>query len=458
MTSTISTELLLKYHKPTPRYTSYPTAPEWEPLKPASYETKLKQFADSHSPLSLYVHIPFCKSMCLFCGCSVVLNRKQEKEEEYVRYLQKELSLLSQWLKKTKIHQLHFGGGTPTKLSIPLLELLWKSLNETFSIDLSKEIAIEVDPRTVIEDGGEKLRLLRSLGFNRISFGVQDTNPQVQEAIKRRQTKEMSQKTYFLARELGFRGINLDLIYGLPFQTLASFQETIDDILQLRPDRIALFSYAKVPWLKPHQKAIPEETLPSTEEKFKIYAYARKRLIEDGYLAIGMDHFCLEEDELALCYRTKTLQRNFQGYSSLLAEDQIGIGMSSIGYLQQGYFQNAKELKSYYGLLDTNVLPIQRGKILSKEDLLRKWTIHTLMCSFELSKSQFEGIFCVPFDTHFAACLPHLTHLEEEGLLCNQKDKLSVTPLGELFIRNIAVLFDAYYPIEIPQQRFSNSI
>lgn len=457
--SRIDPKLLYKLNRPAPRYTSYPTAPEWDSLSPSIYADRLNRLAEIDSPLSLYVHIPFCQSMCLYCGCSVVLNRKLENEVRYVDYLIKEIEMIASRLgKRQKVMQLHFGGGTPTKLSIPLFDRLFQKIKTSFAIDQAQEIAIEIDPRTVIEDQGAKLRFLRNVGFNRVSFGVQDTNPKVQEAVKRRQSLEMTRKTYRLARELGFKGVNIDLIYGLPFQTKESFSETVSHILEMRPDRIAFFSYAKVPWLKPHQKAIKDKTLPSAEEKFEIYADARERFVQNGYVAIGMDHFALENDEIATCFRNKTLQRNFQGYSVKLAEEMLSFGVTSIGFVQNVYVQNLKDLPAYYSALDQDVLPVHRGKILSLEDLLRKWVIHTFMCNFELDKDLFHERFHCSFDAHFLDAKKELDQYEANGLLMNTPSKLVATPLGELFIRNLASSFDAYLNPFSKHQKFSQTI
>lgn len=455
--SAIDPALLLKLNKPAPRYTSYPTAPEWGPLSARTYTHKLQALKATQLPLSLYFHVPFCKTMCLYCGCSVVLNRKSENEELYVDYLCKEIDLVTAHLGTgQKARQVHFGGGTPTKLSIPQFTRLYSKIQSSFAIDYSGEVAIEIDPRTVLDDEGEKLRFLRSLGFNRVSFGVQDTDSRVQEAVKRRQSLEMTQQTYEHARTLGFKGINIDLIYGLPHQTCKTFATTVEHILDMRPDRISLFSYAKVPWLKPHQKALPDSTLPSVEEKFQIYAHARHRFVQEGYVAIGMDHFSLAEDEIALAYHTKTLQRNFQGYSLKLAEDMLSFGASSIGYAQDTYVQNLKELPAYYAALDANQLPIHRGKILSAEDHLRKWVIHTLMCDFELDKRVFHQRFHTKFDIHFKDVL--LEPLESDGLIVNNHEKIVVTELGELFVRVVAMAFDAYANKPSEKPKFSLSV
>ncbi len=445
---------LSKFNRPAPRYTSYPTAPEWSDLSPAVYREKLLALTDS--PLSLYFHIPFCKSMCLYCGCSVVLNRKAENEERYVDYLMQEIDLVTSLTGRKKVVQLHFGGGTPTKLSIPLFARLFEKICSAFEIDFSKEVAIEIDPRTVMEDEGAKLRFLKKLGFNRVSFGVQDTNSEVQEAVKRRQSLEMTRWTYDLARALNFDGVNIDLIYGLPYQTPLTFEQTITDILEMRPDRIALFSYAKVPWLKKHQLAIKDETLPSSEEKFEIYAEARRRLIESGYVAIGMDHFALEEDEMTHCFRTRALGRNFQGYTAQLAGEMLGFGVTAIGCARDTYVQNLKDLPAYYAALDHGELPVQRGKVSTEEDLLRKWVIHTLMCTFELDKNEFEKRFEHSFDSHFAEVQERLAQHEADGLVLNTPDKIIVTELGELLIRVVATSFDAYF--DQGHKKFSQTI
>jgi len=445
---------LLKFNYPAPRYTSYPTAPEWGDLTPETYQQKLQ--ALKAKPLSLYFHIPFCKTMCLYCACSVVLNRKAENEERYVDYLMREMDLVTALIGRKKVVQLHFGGGTPTKLSIPLFARLFEKIRSAFEIDFSKEVAIEIDPRTVTDDEGEKLRFLRKLGFNRVSFGVQDTNPKVQEAVKRRQSLEMTRWTYQLARQLGFEGVNIDLIYGLPFQTVATFHQTVSDILEMRPDRIALFSYAKVPWLKKHQRAIKEETLPSPEEKFAIYGEARTRFVESGYVAIGMDHFALKEDEMARSFHDHTLGRNFQGYTAHPPENMLGLGVTAIGCVQDTYVQNIKDLPSYYAALDAGRLPIERGKVSTDEDLLRKWVIHTLMCRFELDKEEFATRYGRPFDMHFVEVHEKLAELEAEGLILNTPQKIVATKLGELLIRVVAMSFDAY--VKQGNKRFSQSV
>lgn len=431
--------LLAKWNRPVPRYTSYPTAPQFYPVDEKTYRERLEKIK---SPVSVYIHIPFCKTMCLFCACSVVLNRKPEKQKAYLEMLFKEIELLP--FQRKEMAQLHLGGGTPTSLTEEEFELLMQKLKTRFVWEKGAELSIEIDPRTVWADRGKKLKALKRLGFNRVSFGVQDLDPKVQEAVRRRQSEEMTKVTYAMAREIGFEGINLDLIYGLPYQTAEQFAKTAEEILKMRPDRIAFFSYAKVPWLKPHQKAIADETLPSHEEKFQIYVETRKKFMNRGYEAIGMDHFSVPEDPLMRAYREKRLMRNFQGYSIKLAEDMIGLGVTSIGFVGGGYFQNEKTIETYKASLGKKSLPVQRGYLLTKEDALRRWVIQSLMCHFEVDKREFAKIFGKDFDEHFAKERDKIKTLKEENLLEETSTHIIPTPLGRLFIRLIAAAFDAH--------------
>ncbi|MDE3045378.1 MAG: oxygen-independent coproporphyrinogen III oxidase [Verrucomicrobiota bacterium] len=434
-------EDLKKWDRPVPRYTSYPTAPQFIALGEEVARERLQAFDATERPLSLYVHIPFCKTMCLFCGCSVVLNRRPERQASYVEALLREIEGTAKcFSKKREVSQLHLGGGTPTSLTEEELARLMETLHRCFSFSEKAEISIEIDPRTVLADKGKKLETLRQLGFNRVSFGVQDLDPRVQEAVKRRQSAEMTFQTYAKAKELGFVGINIDLIYGLPLQTPASFRETAKALMELKPDRIAFFSYAKIPWIKEHQKAIREEDLPSTEEKFQIYVEAREIFLEAGYTAIGMDHFARKEDELTLAYQEGRLTRNFQGYSVQKADDMLGIGITSIGYLSGAYLQNVKTLEEYHERIEKGMLPIFRGCVLSEEDHRRRWVIQELMCRFRIDKEAFEKTFGLSFDLHFAkekTLLDPLLAEEDCG-------EVRATPLGRLFIRLLAACFDQY--------------
>ena len=313
---------------------------------------------------------------------------------------------------------------------------LMEALQKQFIFTPDAEISIEIDPRTVFADKGRKLVHLKKLGFNRVSFGVQDLDPAVQEAVKRRQTEEMTVETYLHARALGFEGINIDLIYGLPLQTAASFRKTAQTMIELKPDRIAFFSYAKVPWLKSHQKAISEEDLPSEKEKFQIYVESREAFMKGGFTAIGMDHFALDSDSMAAAYRTGNLYRNFQGYSVQKAEDLLGLGLSSIGYLEGAFFQNVKTLEEYASRISLGKLPVFRGIVLSPEDLFRRQVIQDLMCRFRLDKSLLS---------FFQKERPQLDQLISEGLAEEDDQEFRATPLGRLFIRLIASAFDAYF-------------
>lgn len=454
----VTVEMLTRLDRPLPRYTSYPTAPSWGDMGSRQYREALQRFDQEPRSLSLYLHIPFCRSMCLYCGCSVVLNRRPENEGRYVDYLLREIDLVAECLQGVHpVGQVHLGGGTPTQLSEPLMERVVRRLRERFQFAADAEVAIEIDPRTVVEDNGSKLRHLKHLGFNRVSFGVQDTDPRVQEAVKRRQSYEMTRDTYLLACELGFHGVNVDLIYGLPHQTVATFSETVRKITELKPSRIALFSYARVPWLKPHQKAIPEDALPSTEEKFAIYVLARNYFLDNGYVGIGMDHFALEDDEIARAYRNGKLYRNFQGYTVRRAEDMIGLGITAVGDIGGGYFQNVKELSQYYAILDRGELPTARGLLLQPQDVQRRWVIQQLMCHFALDKQLFAQRYGEPFDDCFSVESAALRELEQQGLVVNSSSHLSVTQIGRLFIRHVAAAFDAYLS-KPGERRFSQVV
>ncbi len=435
-----------------PRYTSYPPAPFWEEMDHETYERALGAFAQSGQPVSLYVHIPFCKKRCLFCGCHVVLNRKEEVVERHVSYLKKECDLLARFFSKNyPLRLLHLGGGTPTHLSNAQMESLINHLKTRFAFKEDAELSIEIDART-IEDPS-KLPMLRTLGFNRLSFGVQDTNEKVQRAVKRDQSLACTRAGYTAARGLGFSSICVELIYGLPFQTKKSFEHTIDDVIAMHPDRIALYSLANVPWLKPHQKAIGEENMPSPSLKLALYLHARLELMRAGYTTIGMDHFALPHDSLARARKEKSLIRCFQGYTTSGMDQLIGLGVSSIGYINNAYFQNEKKLNLYESIVDSEILPIVRGRLLSEEDVMRKWTIQALMCHFEINKSLFNERFGISFDSYFQH---ELSALPQE-LISNNAELLLASESGRLFIRNVASHFDAYYHRNKTKQ-FSHSI
>ena len=424
-----------------PRYTSYPPIPFWEECGSEAYEHALIQHAKTKRALSLYVHIPFCKKRCLFCGCHVVLNRKEEVATRYVGYLKREADLVKgHFPKGYPVRLLHLGGGTPTHLTNEQMGELVEHLKNSFVFLENAELSIELDARTLEEDP-TKLPFLKELGFNRVSFGVQDTNERVQRAIHRNQSFETSQKAVAKARHLGFESICIELIYGLPFQTKKSFHQTIQDITSMRPDRLALYSFASVPWIKPHQDAIGKENMPTPSLKLALYVQAREALRRAGYLPIGMDHFALPSDRLALAKKRGALVRCFQGYTTEGMDENVGLGVSSIGFFNGSYFQNEKELNAYESAIDSGNLPASRGKNLSLDDSVRKWVIHRLMCLFTIEKKEFEERFGHPFDLYFEKELASMP----SDLVIHMPNQLLVTEKGHLFIRNVASCFDAYY-------------
>lgn len=437
----------MRTNVPVPRYTSYPTVPFWEERESEAYTRSLLEYAKRGRPLSLYVHIPFCKKRCLFCGCHVILNRKEGVANRYVRYVNKEIDLLKGLFPNGyPVRLLHLGGGTPTHLTNRQMGALVGHLKESFVFLKDAEQSVELDART-LEADGTKLPFLKELGFNRVSFGVQDTNELVQRAVHRDQSLETTRKGYAQARRLGFKSICIELIYGLPFQTKRSFHQTIQEVISLRPDRIAMYSFANVPWIKPHQEAI--RNIPTPTLKLALYVHAKEELLRAGYLSIGMDHFALPSDELA----TGTLVRCFQGYTTEGMDENIGLGVSSIGFFNDEYFQNEKDLSRYESIVDSGHLPAARGKTLSEDDTLRKWVIHRLMCLFRVDKREFALRFGLSFDLYFEKELSSLSSDE----VINTPDQLQVSENAQLFIRNVASCFDAYYH-QRDRVQFSQSI
>jgi oxygen-independent coproporphyrinogen-3 oxidase len=455
---TITAELVQKLSKPGPRYTSYPTAPEWKAWDtPQSYIRALNLLGQSDHSVSLYVHIPFCPKMCYYCGCNVVIRKSNTNVgDEYIDYLEKELQLVTGHIdKKTTLKQVHLGGGTPNFLSSDQLRRLWALITTFFNIDPDAEIAIEIDPRTIHID---QLHTLKELGFNRISMGIQDFDPTVQDVINREQPFDMVQELIGNLRALNFTSINMDLIYGLPNQTLDSFSETIKKVISLNPDRIALYSFAYVPWLKSHQKLLVEKDIPAGKEKLDLFLDARDRFLKSGYDAIGMDHFAKKTDDIAKAYATGTLHRNFMGYTTKPADDYIGIGVTAIGYVSETFSQNTHELKDYYDALDRDVLPSVKGLVLGPDDLIRQWIIKQFMCAFQLDKTAFSKKFLCDFEDYFEDELLHLNRCEEEGLVTQTPTHIYITDLGRFFIRNVAMGFDAYLQKSQTQKKFSNTI
>ncbi len=454
----IDRDIIRKLDKPGPRYTSYPTAPEWSnEIRADFYQQRLRDFGKTSKTLSMYIHIPFCESLCYFCACNVVIRKNEEKYgEEYLGHLFKEIDLVSQAIGAKKIiRQLHWGGGTPSFLNELQMQRLFHRVKNHFEIDFEGEIAIEVDPRRVTFS---KVQLLRELGFNRISIGVQDFDDRVQQNIHRIQPFTVVEQFQEWCREFKFQSVNFDLVYGLPFQTVDSFAETVKKTIQLKPDRIALYSFAHVPWLKKHQKKLAKDYLPSNDQKIDIFLKARKLFLQNGYEAIAMDHFALKDDELAKAFQQGQLYRNFMGYTIKPADEYIGLGNSAIGYLEGTYFQNYKTLPEYLRFLKQNQLPIERGKILSEDDLIRQWVINSLMCQFQLDKYEFSNRFHYDFDEYFKEEQKHIGNCQNDALLKCRDHILIVTDLGKIFVRNICMGFDWYLRQKDAHKLFSQTV
>ena len=441
--------LLRQYDRPGPRYTSYPTAVEFnESFDEAAYRGRLEAAsAAPDEPLSLYVHLPFCEARCSYCGCMVIITQKREVAARYLDYLDREIEMLARALgSRRRIVQHHWGGGTPTYLSPAQISRLHRTVARWFEFDPDAEQAIEIDPRVTTR---EQLDLLRSIGFNRLSMGVQDFTPDVQTAINRRQSEEMTRDLYDYARSIGFDSINVDLIYGLPRQGLVTFQRTLDSVVDMGPDRIAVYSYAHVPWLRPHQKEISTADLPDAGLKFELFGAAIETFLASGYFAIGMDHFALPGDELAVAAEARKLHRNFMGYTTRPASDMFGAGVSSIGDVRGAFAQNEKKLPRYYEAIESGRFPIERGYALSPDDLLRRFVITELMCNFQLRRSAVAERFGVDFDRYFESELASLAEGPgpvADGFLRFDDDGLTVTTRGRLFVRNICMAFDRYLP------------
>jgi len=442
---TVDLELVRKYNVPGPRYTSYPPATQFTDRVPVERVAEsVRRNNETARDLSLYFHLPFCETLCWFCGCTTVITTDPQKSATYIEYLGKEMALLQPRLHpQRKVVQLHFGGGSPTFSPPDHLRRLGELIHDRFTFAPDVEAGVEIDPRRLTRD---HLTALRELGFNRASIGVQDNNPVVQKAVHRTQPLELTAQVVEWIREAGFSSLNVDLIFGLPFQTPASFELTLEEILALNPDRFAVFSYAHVPWMKPAQRILKPEALPSAETKLQLLKVTIERLAAAGYVYIGMDHFARAGDELAVAQRQRTLQRNFQGYSTRGGADIYAFGMSSISAANGTYWQNVKDLPAYYAMLDAGRMPYARGFILSPDDLIRRETIMQIMCNLVLDYAAMTARLGVPFPEYFARELASLDDLEADGLLRRGPAALTVTELGRLFLRIIAMRFDAYLP------------
>lgn len=438
----VNEEFLARYNRPGPRYTSYPTAPVWnDSFGPSDLERVHAEAERGRTPVSLYMHIPFCESLCLFCACNVIIQKNHEVAPPYLETLKKEIARVARAVSRSRpVVQFHWGGGTPTYLSPAQIEDLFGFTKERFSFAPDAEIGIEVDPRVTTR---AHVEALRRLGFNRLSMGIQDFHPEVQKAIHRTQPYEITRDLIRSARELGFDSINVDLIYGLPYQTPERFAATVDQILTLAPDRIALFSYAHVPWLKKQQGSFAAH-LPEGMQKFEIFRSGLLKFIEAGYLYIGMDHFAKPGDELAISQQNRTLHRNFQGYTTKAGASLYGMGVTAISGFDRAYAQNQRDARDWEKAVNESGLATMRGYILSDEDRLRRAVISRLLCHTVIPKREINREFGVDFDRHFSEELERLEVPRADGLLTIGDDEIRATWLGRIFIRNLAMVFDPY--------------
>ena len=453
----VTPEMIQRYNRPGPRYTSYPTVPVWKEGEFANdYTASLHKEGQNEQPLSLYVHIPFCQQLCTFCGCNKYITNNQNIVEKYLTALEQEIAGVAERLGQRKeLAQIHFGGGTPTFLNPEQLSRVVEMIVSRFDALEDCEWAFEANPRVTTT---KQLEVLYELGFRRVSFGVQDLDPAIQRAINRNQTAEQSWETLETARSLGYKSINLDLVYGLPLQTQHGFRKTLEEVNKMRPDRLAVYSFAYLPGMfKTHERAIKEKDLPTPEEKINIYLEAINFFAEAGYVMIGMDHYALPEDELAQALKNRTLHRNFMGYTTLHNMAQIGVGVSAISDFGDSYWQNTKELDQYMEETVNNKLIPRRGLLLEKEDQLRRKVIETLMCHGEITIQDFEFLYELDFRQHFAEAWTQLEKFEEEGLVKLSPAKIELTPLGMLFTRNLAMPFDRHLKAG-GAQNFSNTV
>jgi oxygen-independent coproporphyrinogen-3 oxidase len=439
----VNLDLVRKYNVAGPRYTSYPPATKFtDDISLDELSARIEANNRAARDLSIYFHIPFCETLCWFCGCTTVITLNHDKGRDYVDYLGRELATMAPRFNPARqVVQLHFGGGSPTFLRPDEIRRLGAVIHKHFKLSPGIEASVEVDPRRLTRD---HLVALREIGFNRASMGVQDFNPKVQESVHRIQPREMTQQAMDWMRELGYGSINLDLIYGLPHQTVESFDETLDIVLQMEPDRLAVFSYAHVPWVKPAQKILEQQQhLPPPETKLQLLKLVIEKLTADNrYIYIGMDHFARPDDELAVAQRNKQLQRNFQGYSTRAGSDIYAFGMSSISQIPDAYWQNEKELPKYQEAIDAGRPPVQRGYFVTGEDKIRRETIMRVMCDLSLDFAAMSAKLGLNFEQHFAKELDALAPFEAGGLVRRSPAGLEVTDTGRLFIRNIAMCFD----------------
>jgi len=446
----VDLDLVRRYNQPGPRYTSYPTAPHFtEDYGPSAFADDVHA-GSTDTPLSLYLHLPFCRSLCYYCGCHMKVTQNPETIATYLDALKQEIDLMAARLDTTRpVVQMHWGGGTPTYLTAEQIRDLSAHLHDRFRFADDAEISLEADPRGLTED---RIAAAADGGVNRISIGVQDVNREVQEAINRVQPTEKVAQAVDWARAHGFNGVNFDLVYGLPHQTRERFEKTIDVTRELGPDRLALYSYAHVPSIKKHQRVIDEEALPDPEEKIRLFKLGLERLTQQGgYRFIGMDHFARPDDELARAQDRGDLHRNFQGYSTRAGAEVVAFGVSGISQLDGAYAQNVKGFPAYYDRIENERLGTYRGYRLTPDDRLRRHVIMQLMCHFQLDKATIEDRFGIDFDTTFASALETLKPMEADGLVTLTPEAVHVRPPGRLLVRNVAMAFDAYWQAEDDQ-------
>ncbi len=451
-------ELIRRYDKSGPRYTSYPTAVQFhEGFAEADYRAIAAQSNQQGGPLSLYFHIPFCDTLCFYCACNKIATKNRKHAVPYLEALFKEIEMQGALFDRSrKVDQLHWGGGTPTFISHEQMTALMAKSREQFNLhdDDSGEYSIEIDPREVKND---TIKLLRGLGFNRMSLGVQDFDPKVQQAVNRIQTEAQTFAVLDQAKAEGFLSVSVDLIYGLPFQSLEGFAKTVDKVIAARPDRLSVFNYAHLPEMFKPQRRILDEELPSAAEKLDILQMTNERLKQAGYVYIGMDHFAKPDDELAVAQREGTLYRNFQGYSTHAECDLVAMGVTSIGMVGNTYSQNVKTVEAYAELINAGKLPLYRGVELDDDDVLRREVITRLICQFELDMGAVAQQFNINFPEYFAQEMEELHQIESDGLLTIEGDRISVLPAGRLLIRNVCMVFDKYLRKQ-SEQRFSKVI
>ncbi len=451
-------ELIRRYDKSGPRYTSYPTAVQFhEGFAEADYRAIAAQSNQQGGPLSLYFHIPFCDTLCFYCACNKIATKNRKHAVPYLEALFKEIEMQGALFDRSrKVDQLHWGGGTPTFISHEQMTALMAKSREQFNLhdDDSGEYSIEIDPREVKND---TIKLLRGLGFNRMSLGVQDFDPKVQQAVNRIQTEAQTFAVLDQAKAEGFLSVSVDLIYGLPFQSLEGFAKTVDKVIAARPDRLSVFNYAHLPEMFKPQRRILDEELPSAAEKLDILQMTNERLKQAGYVYIGMDHFAKPDDELAVAQREGTLYRNFQGYSTHAECDLVAMGVTSIGMVGNTYSQNVKTVEAYAELINAGKLPLYRGVELDDDDVLRREVITRLICQFELDMGAVAQQFDINFPEYFAQEMEELHQIESDGLLTIEGDRISVLPAGRLLIRNVCMVFDKYLRKQ-SEQRFSKVI